>query len=106
MYEILEEKNLPHIERMQSNIGKVAALVDENNESSVLPGCSSSHSDMSDEVKSSKNEVKKEKQIQEKVHTCPRCNVGTLVQRKNRKTGTKFWGCSRFPKCKYTCEEL
>jgi restriction system protein len=32
---------------------------------------------------------------------CPRC-AATMVARSNRKSGEKFLGCSRFPKCKGT----
>ena len=31
---------------------------------------------------------------------CPRCN-GRLVERTNRKTGEKFYGCENYPKCKF-----
>lgn len=31
---------------------------------------------------------------------CPDCGDGTLVQRRTKK-GRMFWGCSRYPKCKY-----
>lgn len=31
---------------------------------------------------------------------CPRCR-SNLVERTNRKTGEKFWGCSKFPKCRF-----
>ena len=33
--------------------------------------------------------------------TCPRCKAN-LVERHNKNTGAPFWGCSKFPKCKYT----
>ena len=32
---------------------------------------------------------------------CPKCG-SELVERKNRKTGEAFWGCSEFPKCRGT----
>lgn len=32
---------------------------------------------------------------------CPRCTA-TMVERSNRKSGEKFLGCSRYPKCKGT----
>jgi DNA topoisomerase-3 len=32
--------------------------------------------------------------------TCPKCNVGTLVERKS-KTGTKFLACNQYPKCNH-----
>jgi restriction system protein len=31
--------------------------------------------------------------------TCPRCGKA-MVERGNRKTGQKFWGCSAFPACR------
>lgn len=34
-------------------------------------------------------------------HSCPRCGV-PMVERANRKTGDKFWGCAAFPKCRAT----
>ena len=43
------------------------------------------------------------------VEKCPRCEEGTLVKRKRKSTkyvdkykSDEFYGCSRFPKCKYT----
>lgn len=33
--------------------------------------------------------------------TCPKCG-GAMVERSNPKTGDKFWGCARFPKCRGT----
>ena len=36
-----------------------------------------------------------------KSSTCPWCGQ-TLVQRTNHKTSNQFWGCSGFPKCRYT----
>lgn len=32
--------------------------------------------------------------------TCPECNKGELVSRRTKK-GRQFWGCERFPDCKY-----
>jgi DNA topoisomerase-1 len=34
--------------------------------------------------------------------TCPRCGQGHLVTRRARRTGSLFWGCSRYPKCDFT----
>src|SRR5450759_2238479 len=34
--------------------------------------------------------------------TCPRCGEGHLVARRARRTGSVFWGCSRYPKCDLT----
>jgi ssDNA-binding Zn-finger/Zn-ribbon topoisomerase 1 len=36
------------------------------------------------------------------VATCPKCKEGHLVPRRARKTGSVFWGCSRYPKCDWT----
>jgi ssDNA-binding Zn-finger/Zn-ribbon topoisomerase 1 len=34
--------------------------------------------------------------------TCPRCKTGNLIERMNTVTKEKFFGCSRYPECKYT----
>ena len=34
--------------------------------------------------------------------TCPKCGEGHLVARRARRTGSVFWGCSRYPKCDFT----
>ena len=34
--------------------------------------------------------------------TCPKCGEGQLVARRARRTGSVFWGCSRYPKCDFT----
>ncbi len=36
---------------------------------------------------------------------CPQCKEGKLVERRNKK-GQTFYGCSRYPKCKYTTHSL
>ncbi|WP_324400055.1 restriction endonuclease, partial [Ottowia sp.] len=33
--------------------------------------------------------------------TCPSCSV-KLVERKKRRTGSRFWGCTNYPRCTYT----
>ena len=33
--------------------------------------------------------------------SCPLCG-GTLVLRRNRRDGSPFWGCRRFPSCRGT----
>ena len=33
---------------------------------------------------------------------CPTCAEGHLVARRARRTGSVFWGCSRYPKCDFT----
>src|SRR5664280_461153 len=37
--------------------------------------------------------------------TCPTCREGHLVTRRARRTGSLFWGCSRYPKCDYTTSQ-
>lgn len=32
---------------------------------------------------------------------CPECDAD-LVLRENRRTGDEFWGCSNYPKCKWS----
>lgn len=34
---------------------------------------------------------------------CPQCHQ-RLIERKNKKSGHKFWGCAGYPDCKYTTE--
>ncbi len=34
--------------------------------------------------------------------TCPTCHQGHLVTRRARRTGSLFWGCSRYPRCDFT----
>ena len=41
---------------------------------------------------------------QENEYKCPRCRQGVLVKR-NGKNGA-FWGCSNFPTCRMTCNDL
>ena len=35
------------------------------------------------------------------VPSCPKCGT-TMVRRNNRRDGTQFWGCTRFPACRGT----
>ena len=30
---------------------------------------------------------------------CPKCNEGNIVERRTKKSGRRFWGCSAYPKC-------
>ncbi|HEX7590412.1 MAG TPA: type I DNA topoisomerase [Candidatus Limnocylindrales bacterium] len=34
--------------------------------------------------------------------SCPTCREGYLVTRRARRTGSLFWGCKRYPTCRYT----
>jgi len=33
---------------------------------------------------------------------CPSCREGRLVARRARRTSSVFWGCSRYPNCRFT----
>lgn len=37
---------------------------------------------------------------------CPQCHDGRLVERKNRKNGQRFYGCSSYPACKFAVASL
>lgn len=104
--EILEEKHLPHISQKTLNTDNVADLSSESKEFFLLSDCSSTSNSVADKAESPAKKTTQEVQNQGTAPVCPRCKMGTLVQRTNSKTGTKFWGCSRFPKCKYTCNKL
>jgi hypothetical protein len=43
-------------------------------------------------------------QIQKAAQTCPWCG-SELVERRNKKTGDTFTGCSAFPKCRYIAKQ-
>ncbi len=34
--------------------------------------------------------------------TCPKCKEGELVERRGKKRGKKFYGCSRYPECDFS----
>jgi len=36
---------------------------------------------------------------------CPKCKAGQLVERRTKKGGRVFWGCNKFPKCKFATWE-
>jgi len=36
---------------------------------------------------------------------CPTCKTGQLVERRTKKGGRIFWGCNKFPKCKFATWE-
>jgi hypothetical protein len=38
--------------------------------------------------------------------SCPECKLGNVVERRNKKTGQPFWGCSRNPECKFAVASL
>ena len=38
--------------------------------------------------------------------TCPRCKTGRLVLRANERDGTRFCGCSNYPYCSYSIDDL
>ena len=54
-------------------------------------------------VKTGSEHVKEIKETQKEIKEgiCPRCG-GPLVLRTAKSTGRQFWGCSKYPKCKFT----
>jgi hypothetical protein len=38
--------------------------------------------------------------------SCPECKLGNVVERRNKKTGQPFYGCSRYPECKFAVADL
>jgi len=37
---------------------------------------------------------------------CPQCKSGELVERRNKKSGNLFYGCDRYPACKFAVASL
>ena len=37
---------------------------------------------------------------------CPQCKVGSLVERRNKQTGQSFYGCDRWPDCRFAVRSL
>ena len=57
------------------------------------------------ENKLSKADAKSlDKKKQKSDFKCPSCKDGYLYERTNRAKGTKFYGCSSYPRCKHTCQ--
>jgi DNA topoisomerase-1 len=50
------------------------------------------------------NKIHQSKQFKVKVPDvkCPKCNTGFQIERLNRKSGSKFLGCSNYPTCTWT----
>ena len=46
--------------------------------------------------------VKEKKSFKKTGKKCPQCKKGDLIERKNKRDGNIFYGCSSYPKCKYT----
>jgi hypothetical protein len=40
------------------------------------------------------------------VTQCPQCKVGTVVERRNKQNGQTFYGCSRYPECRFAVASL
>ncbi|MBR0294356.1 MAG: topoisomerase DNA-binding C4 zinc finger domain-containing protein [Bacilli bacterium] len=38
--------------------------------------------------------------------SCPHCKSGRLVLRTNESDGTKFYGCSNYPYCNYSIDDM
>ena len=59
-----------------------------------------------EEIKNKVVEITKYLEVpNEKIYKCPRCKSGNLVIRTNS-NGTKFYGCSNFPYCDYTLQDI
>jgi DNA topoisomerase I len=58
------------------------------------------------ETESGKFEIKKKKTIKKTGIPCPDCKKngknGELIERKNKRDGNIFFGCSNYPKCRFT----
>ncbi len=54
--------------------------------------------------KSVKTEMSKQPRTsqQRASNICPRCKIGKLVEHKATKPGVKFFGCNKYPTCRYT----
>ncbi|MCE5197038.1 MAG: type I DNA topoisomerase [Negativicutes bacterium] len=51
-------------------------------------------------------ECKNTKNLSEDLHLlCPQCGEGKIVERRSRKSGRPFYGCSRYPECKFVTWE-
>ena len=37
---------------------------------------------------------------------CPQCKRGSVVERLNKRTGQTFYGCNRYPNCKFAVADL
>lgn len=44
--------------------------------------------------------IKLPKKVKKAGKKCKKCKKGDMVERTNKASGDKFWGCSRYPKCK------
>jgi ssDNA-binding Zn-finger/Zn-ribbon topoisomerase 1 len=40
------------------------------------------------------------------VSQCPQCKRGDVVERLNKRTGQTFYGCSRYPDCRFAVASL
>lgn len=45
------------------------------------------------------------KQIESSIK-CPKCQNGSIVERKGGKFNSIFYGCTNYPECKYTSNNL
>ena len=86
---------------------KSGVMVKRNGKNGEFWGCSNYPTcKMTCEDKNGKPDFESRKLIQpakDAVH-CPRCKSGVMVKR-NGKNG-EFWGCSNYPNCRMTCDDL
>ena len=66
----------------------------------AYPKCKTIYVLEGDKFKIKENSVSKTTGV-----SCDKCKKGKFIQRKNRKDGTFFYGCSDYPKCKNTLRE-
>lgn len=43
--------------------------------------------------------------VPEEAYVCPRCKIGSIVRKYSTKNSRYFYGCSRFPRCRYAMSE-
>ena len=94
-YRYAEERRLLYVALTRTK-NRVFVLTDLNNPSEFLREFEESNNIyMSKEIKAEASKL-----------LCPRCKTGHLVVRVNEKNGNNFLGCSNYPKCDYTINDL
>lgn len=94
-YRYAEERRLMYVALTRTK-NKVALISDTHNASEFLE-------DLYDENYSVK--ISTEGEYVEPV-LCPRCKTGHLIIRKNEKSHKHFLGCTNYPKCEYTINDI
>jgi DNA topoisomerase-1 len=89
-YIVLHQHLLSKIPELQNLLKQSFKIYEKSNSSSVSTG-----------TETDRNRSK-ERTGGKKSFPCPVCNEGTLIERKNSRTGSQFYGCSRYPACTFT----